>query len=160
MKVVIFAAVLSAIVFAVSACGGSGHPAAGKPSLHALPRSLRAEVRSLIAGARRTRGTVKSVAVYGPGTHAALEQAAAADIVNDPEQKKDFYLLVLHGHFPGAYNPSPIGAPMPPPGKVETVVWSQQARRDTDDGIGDTVPPAVAKLHEIASITVSRGSSQ
>lgn len=144
MKIVALASALGAIMLALSACGSGGSAS----SLDTLPRPLRAFVHSTIAGST-TGNTVDSVTVYGPGSRAALVKAVSGDIVR--ERGDGYYLLVLHGHFV-ANGPLPPGA-KPPTGTVETLVWSPQTGT-ADLGIPHELPPTIAKLHELAEITV------
>jgi hypothetical protein len=151
------AALLVVVTLAASACG-SGHHARQKVTsgLHgaayrALPQSLRVFIRSTLAKSRN--GPTQEVDVYGPGTHAALEQAAMGDIVNDPDRKKDFYLIVQHGRYVCSDCSGPARA-KPPHGTFETTVWSPK-RGGTDWGLAGGLPASMSSLHPIAVITLS-----
>ena len=147
-------ALLLVVMLAASACGsGQRATATSGPhgaAYHSLPPSLRVFIRFTLA--KPVNGPTHEIDVYGPGTHAALEKAAMGDIVNDPDPKKDFYLIVEHGRYVcGACSTN--GGP-PPRGAIETSVWSAR-RGETDGGIGSKLPAAMSRLHPIAVLTLS-----
>ncbi len=137
------------VVFALAVLGcGSSRSASGKPSLNGLPKSLRAFVRSSISPT--TGNTVDSYEIYGPGSRAALSEAASGGTLD--EKGNGYYLLVLHGHLV-ANGPIPLGA-AEPTGTTETLVWSPQSGV-ADLGITHSVPPAILRLHKLAAVTIS-----
>lgn len=146
---------LVVLTFAASACGSGSHTASTglkSAAFHALPRALRAYIRSGLTGSKY--GPTHEIDVYGPGRHAALEQAAMGDKVTDPDRTKDFYLVVQHGTYVCGACSSPSGRTKPPHGTIETFVWSAR-KGQLDFGFGSGLPPAMSRLHPIAEITLS-----
>jgi hypothetical protein len=148
MRLLGVGSVLAALLLTASACG-SGQPAARKTASK-LPASLRAYIDSVTSS---PRGTVREIDVYGPGTHAAIEQAVMGDIIDDHDPTRDFYAVVLRGRFVRTLPSSP--RPMEPMHvtSVESV-WSAR-KGETDTGFGSDPPSATSHLHPLAVITQS-----
>jgi hypothetical protein len=138
---------------ALSACGGSHAititDAAPGPVHTTLPAPLVKLIHSFSAD-REVSG--KRVVVYGPDSRYLLVKASSGDLVGrSAHERKGFYLVVLHGHFVGFSHPAGTKAPR---GTIETQIWSA-TEGVTDTGIGDRLPAAVSRLHELAVVTLS-----
>ena len=137
------AAFVVAVLMTVSACASSSSSSAQ------LPKSLRTFAQSFLTD-RPNRHDVTEVDVYGPGSRAALNEAASGDIVTENSREKHmrFYLLVIYGKFQmpsGPLGGKPRGA------RIATSIWSPQ-EGETDDGVGNSPPAAMSSLHRLAVV--------
>jgi hypothetical protein len=139
------------VALACAACGGGTHGAAGA---HTLPPSLvqqiQAAVRkpSPISGGRST----KTVEVYGPASHTALEKASSGSS-ESLHYSGDWYLIVRRGHFAGNL-PVPPGA-KEPSARIAMEVWSPKAKVGQAFSFANRLPAAVTRLHGHTVIDLS-----
>jgi hypothetical protein len=149
MKLLGLGSVLAAIVLAASGCGSASRTQTGESQ---LPQSLRAFIASTTAF---PDGKVSEIDVYGPGSRTALNKAVNAGTVYElgKEVTYRYYLVVYHGHFvcENCHGPPRM---KPPHGTIVIAVWSQQEGK-MDGGIMASLPPAVSKLHRLATIPIS-----
>jgi hypothetical protein len=96
--------------------------------------------------------SVKTALVYGPNSRYALVKASSGDLVQK-NAGKDYYLLVLYGHFVcgGCTGPAPEAKPAR--GKIATEVLSAKVR-ETDFGLGNR-PVAMSQLRGPSLIRIS-----
>lgn len=175
MRIVAVPALVVTIALGASACGESrrSSPERNVGVSHKLSAETNASAgamahlhfpsgvpASLVSYIRKGRlltadGTVSSIAVYGPGSRTDLVKASSGEIVRESAKEKTmrFYLIVLDGHFVCGGCSSPAGG-KPPHGTVVTDVWSAQ-EGGTDFGFGKSAGPGVARLHLLATMTVS-----
>jgi hypothetical protein len=134
------AALLVAITVALSGCGGS----------HRLPAPL----LKLIHSYSKDRNlTGKTVAVYGPGSRSALEQADSGGVVGETTAERNgCYLVVLQGHFEQGMAPGP--GPLPHY-TIETNLWTPDSGI-TDTGLADRLPAAVSRLRGFTLVALER----
>ena len=137
---------------ACAACGGGKQDAAAG---HRLPKPLveriQAEVlkQPVILGA----SSATSIDVYGPASHAAIEQVSSPGSVSETRVAGKWYLLVLHGQF--AWNaPVPAGSKQPH-GKIALEVWSPKTSAGGAYSVGNRVPKAVSRLKSPTVIHLS-----
>jgi hypothetical protein len=137
------------LVLALSACGGSDRAPINSLILPVHVRTLPAPLARRIAA--QARGTARSLGdrsvttalVYGPDSRYALVKASSGDLVQKlPQERKGYYLIVLHGHFVCGGCTGPVAGAKPARGKVATIVWSPKAGQ-TDFGIGKRSVPLV-----------------
>src|SRR5436309_817273 len=109
--------------------GGELHPT--------LPARL---AKRLAAEARDTAKSlgdpsVKTAQVYGPNSRYALVKASSGDLVQrTARERKNFYLIVLHGHFVCGGCTGPVAGAKPARGKIATEIWSLKTGQ-TDFGL-------------------------
>ena len=94
-------ALIGLVVFAVlacAACGGGSKQAAGS---RALPPSLVKQIQAAVRNPSPIGGasSVKTVEVYGPASHSALERASLGPTGETQHVAGAWYLIVLRGHF-------------------------------------------------------------
>jgi len=129
-------------VLACAACGGGSKQAAGSRALPpSLVKQIQAAVRrpSPIGGA----SSVKTVEVYGPASHSALERASLGPTSETQHVAGAWYLIVLRGHFTPNL-PQPPGAKASHP-RIAMEVWSPKGTGPAF-GFADRLPAAVARL--------------
>lgn len=142
---------LGVIVLACAACGGGAKQSTRGGSLPAsLLKQIKAEIQqpSVIVGASSAR----TVEVYGPASHSAIEKASAGSASSRSHVAGDWYLIVLRGHFSGNV-PVPPGA-KEPTAKIAMEVWSPTGH-GRDYSFPKQLPAAVSLLHGPAKITLS-----
>jgi len=159
MRVLACAAAVIACALAASGCASSfaahQHSSTDAIGLHELgydqlSQPLREFIRSTIA-----QGSVTEIDVYGPASRADPVKASSGDVVVESprQQKKPFYLIVLHGHFSCGTCSLPMGAKAPQ-GAIETYVWSHGASA-LDYGLRNSLPAAISLLNRLAVIQLS-----
>jgi hypothetical protein len=146
---------LGLVVFAVlacAACGGGGTRDAA-PS-HALPPSLVKQIQAAVRQPSPISGVLstKTVEVYGPASHTALEKASAGTS-ESLHYAGDWYLIVRRGHFAGNL-PVPPGA-KEPKARIAMEVWSPKATTGRAFSFANRLPAAVTRLPGHAVIDLS-----
>jgi hypothetical protein len=156
MRALACAAAVIACAPAASGCASSyaahQHSSTDAIGLHELgydqlSQPLREFVRSTVA-----QGSVTEIDVYGPASRTDLVRASSGDVVfqSPRQQRKPFYLIVLHGHFVCGGCHGPMGAKAPE-GTIETYVWSHGASA-LDFGLSNNLPAAIYLLNRPAVI--------
>jgi hypothetical protein len=146
-------ALIGLAVLACAACGGGSKQAAGRS--HALPspliQQIRAELQkpSIIGGA----SSAKSVEVYGPASHGALERASSGSMSGSLHVAGAWYLIVLRGRFAGNF-PVPPGAKQPH-ARIAMEVWSPKGNVGRAFSFANRLPAAVSRLHGPTAIDLS-----
>jgi hypothetical protein len=116
-------------------------------------QQIRAQIRkpSVVMGS----SSVKTVQVYGPASHAAIEKAVQGKaFTGDASHGRGrWYLIVLHGHFVFT-GPLPPGAKQPR-SRVVMEVWSPTAKWGSDVSFESRLPAAVSRLGRPAAIDLS-----
>ena len=100
-------------VLACAACGGGKQTAAGRSLPSPLVKQIQTEVlkQAVILGA----SSAKSIEVYGPASHVAIERASSPGSVGGTRVAGAWYLIVLRGNFAwnGPVPPGGATAPLP-----------------------------------------------
>jgi hypothetical protein len=140
------------LTLACAACGGGGTRDAARSQ--ALPPSLVKQIRAAVREPSPISGVLstRTVEVYGPASHVALERAASGSSAS-LHYSGDWYLIVRRGHFAG-------NLPVPPGGKepqarIAMEVWSPKATTGRAFSFADRLPAAVSRLRGHAVIHLS-----
>lgn len=168
MKALAGASVVTVLALTATACGAgrptsafsmSAHTKTHATRLHVstrgpLPRRLRTLLHSMEA-ASAANGSIREIAVYGPGSRTALNEASGGGWVREStrERKARFYLIVERGRFVCTSCPRPLGVAAPR-GTIWTEVWSP-AVQTGDSALMNRLPASVRRLHRLAQITLS-----
>jgi hypothetical protein len=127
------------VALACAACGGGSKQAAGP---HGLPPSLVKRIQAAVRKPSPISGTTKTVEVYGPASHLALEKASSG--AGGTRGSGDWYLIVRRGQFTGNL-PVPPGAKQPH-ARIAMEVWSPKAGVGQVFSFADRLPKAVSGL--------------
>ena len=142
---------VSLVVLACAACGGVKQTAASGSLPSPLVKQIQAEVlkQAVILGA----SSAKSIEVYGPASHVAIERASSPGSVGGTRVAGAWYLIVLRGNF--AWNgPVPPGAKQPH-GKIAMEVWSPKTSAGGGYSLGNRLPKTVSRLKSPTVIDLS-----
>ena len=140
------------VALACAACGGGGTRAAARS--HALPPSLVKQIQAAVRKPSPISGilSTKTVEVYGPASHRALERASSGSS-ESLHYSGDWYLIVRRGHFAGNL-PVPPGA-KEPKARIAMQVWSPKATAGQAFSFANRLPAAVTRLRGHAVIDLS-----
>jgi hypothetical protein len=131
------------VALACAACGGGSKHAAGN---HRLPTPLVEQIQAevlkqpVILGASSAR----TIEVYGPASHAAVERASSPGYVGETRVAGKWYLIVLHGQF--AWNGAVPPGSKQPHGTIAMEVWSPKTSAGGGYSVGNRLPKAVSRL--------------
>ena len=133
------------VVFVALACAACGGGTRGAVGGHALPPSLVKQIRAAVREPSPISGVLstKTVEVYGPASHTALERASSGSSESQ-HYSGDWYLIVRRGHFAGNL-PVPPGA-NEPRARIAMEVWSPQAATGQAFSFANRLPAAVTRL--------------
>lgn len=140
------------VTLACVACGGGGTRTPARS--HALPPSLVKQIRAAVRRPSPVSGVLstKTVEVYGPASHMALEKASSG--TNESlDYSGDWYLIVRRGHFAGNL-PAPPGAKQPR-ARIAMEVWSPTATAGQAFSFANRLPAAVTRLRGHTVIDLS-----
>ena len=140
------------VALGCAACGGGGTRAA--VGGQALPPSQAAQIQAAVRKPSPISGVLstKTVEVYGPASHTALEKASSGSS-ESLHYSGDWYLIVRRGHFAGNL-PVPPGAKQPR-ARIAMEVWSPKATAGQAFSFANRVPAAVRRLRGHAVIDLS-----
>jgi hypothetical protein len=141
-------------VFGALACAACGGGTQGAVGSQALPPSLVKQIRAAVRKPSPISGVLstKSVEVYGPASHTALEKASSGSS-ESLHYSGDWYLIVRRGHFAGNL-PVPPGA-KEPRARIAMEVWSPKATTGQAFSFANRLPAAVTRLPGHAVIDLS-----
>jgi hypothetical protein len=149
-------ALLGLVLFVALGCaacgGGSKHAVAS----HGLPASLVKRIQAAVRKPSPISGisSAKTVAVYGPASHLALERASTGPMGDYQHLSGAWYLIVVRGHFAGNL-PVPPGA-KEPQARIAMEVWSPRAAVGGVFGFANRLPKAVSGLKGPTVIDLSQ----
>jgi hypothetical protein len=141
------------VALGCAACGGGSKQAAAS---HGLPASLVKRIQAAVREPSPITGiaSAKTVMVYGPASHLALERASTGPRGSYRHLSGAWYLIVVRGHFAG-------NLPVPPGGnephaRIAMEVWSPQAAAGRVFGFANRLPKAVSGLKGPTVIDLSQ----
>ena len=137
---------------ACAACGGGSTRDAARSQ--ALPPSLVKQIQAALRKPSPISGVLstKTVEVYGPASHTALEKASSGTS-ESLHYAGVWYLIVRRGHFAGNL-PVPPGA-REPKARIAMEVWSPKATAGQAFSFANRLPAAVTRLPGHAVIDLS-----
>ena len=138
---------------ACSACGGGSKQVAAS---RVLPKSLVQRIQAAVRQPSPISGTssAKTVEVYGPASHVALERASTGPMGEYQHVSGAWYLLVVRGRFAGNL-PVPPGA-KEPRARIAMEVWSPRATAGRVFSFANRLPKAVSGLNGPTVIDLSQ----
>ena len=142
------------VILATLACAACGGGTRGAVGSHALPPSLVKQIQAAVRKPSPISGVLstKTVEVYGPASHTALEKASSGSS-ESLHYSGDWYLIVRRGHFAGNL-PVPPGAKQPN-ARIAMEVWSPKATTGQAFSFANRLPAAVTRLRGHAVIDLS-----
>ena len=141
------------VALACVACGGGGKQGAAS---HALPTALVKQIQAAVRKPSPISGSssAKTVEVYGPASHLALERASTGPMGEYQHVSGTWYLIVLHGNFAGNL-PVPQGA-KEPHAHIAMEVWSPKGTSGQVFSFANRLPRAVSGLKGPTVIDLSQ----